>query len=118
MFWGDNPTIITLFLIPPRIMQTDRTLFLGCFLLFIGRFSGKMSPLAQVAINGFAWIDHAMAYSRVGSPPTEALHPIGDAARRPIALRCLSRSRGAPRCVRSTGQGPCPGQLVQLTDNP
>ena len=47
--------------------------------------NAKMSPLAQVAINGFAWVDHGTGYSLVGSPPTEALHPIADEARRLIA---------------------------------
>jgi anti-sigma factor RsiW len=44
-----------------------------------------MSPLAQGAINGFAWADHGIGYSLVGSPPAEALHPIADEARRQIA---------------------------------
>jgi hypothetical protein len=47
--------------------------------------NAKMSPLAQVAINGIAWVDHSMAYSPVGSRPTEALHQITDEARRQIA---------------------------------
>jgi anti-sigma factor RsiW len=47
--------------------------------------NAKMSPLAQVAINGFAWVDHGMGYSLVGSPPTEALHPIADEASRLVA---------------------------------
>jgi anti-sigma factor RsiW len=47
--------------------------------------NAKMSPLAQVAISGFAWIDHGMGYSLVESLPTEALHPIADEARRQIA---------------------------------
>jgi anti-sigma factor RsiW len=44
-----------------------------------------MSPLAQGAINGFAWADHGIGYSLVGSPPAEALHPIADEARRQTA---------------------------------
>jgi len=47
--------------------------------------NAKMSPLAQGTVNGFAWADHGMGYSLVGSPPTEALHPIADEARRQIA---------------------------------
>jgi hypothetical protein len=38
--------------------------------------NAKMSPLAQVAIDGFAWVDHGMGYGFVESPPTEALHPM------------------------------------------
>jgi SHS family lactate transporter-like MFS transporter len=35
------PTIISLFILQLYILQTDRTLFLGFFLLFICFFSGK-----------------------------------------------------------------------------
>jgi len=44
-----------------------------------------MSPLAQNAVNGFAWAEHGMGYSLVGPPSAEILHPIADAARRQIA---------------------------------
>jgi anti-sigma factor RsiW len=47
--------------------------------------NAKMSPLAEGTVNGFAWADHGMGYSLVGSPPTEALHPIADEARRQLA---------------------------------
>jgi hypothetical protein len=47
--------------------------------------NAKMSPLAQVPINGFAWVDHGIGSSLVGSPPTEALHQIADEARCQIA---------------------------------
>jgi hypothetical protein len=47
--------------------------------------NAKMSPLAQVPINGFAWVDHDIGCSLVGSPPTEALHQIADEARCQIA---------------------------------
>jgi anti-sigma factor RsiW len=47
--------------------------------------NAKMSPLTRGAINGFAWADHGIGYSLVGSPPPEALHPIADEARRQIA---------------------------------
>ena len=44
-----------------------------------------MSPLAQDAVNGFAWAQHGMGYSLVGPPSPQILHPIADAARRQIA---------------------------------
>ena len=51
--------------------------------------NAKMSPLAQVAINGFAWVDHGTGYSLVptrrGSMPASFLRP----ARKP-----------SPRCVK------------------
>ena len=65
--------------------------------------NAKMSPLAQVAINGFAWVDHDMGYSFVESPPTEALHPMPmrRAARSPPTPRAsgcaLNGARPSPR---------------------
>lgn len=47
--------------------------------------NAAMSPLAQGAVNGFAWADHGIGYSLVGPSPAEALHPIADEARHQIA---------------------------------
>jgi anti-sigma factor RsiW len=44
-----------------------------------------MSPLAEGAVNGFAWADHGIGYSLVGPSSAEALHPIADEARHQIA---------------------------------
>jgi anti-sigma factor RsiW len=44
-----------------------------------------MAPLAEDAVNGFAWAEHGMGYSLVGPPSAEILHPIADEARRQIA---------------------------------
>jgi hypothetical protein len=59
--------------------------------------NAKMSPLAQVAINGFAWVDHGMGYSFVESPPTEALHPM------PMRRAARSPPTPEPQAPRASG---------------
>jgi hypothetical protein len=59
--------------------------------------NAKTSPLAQVAINGFAWVDHGMGYSFVESPPTEALHPM------PMRRATRSPPPPEPQAPRASG---------------
>ncbi len=54
--------------------------------------NAKMSSFAQVAM-GFAWVDHGIGCSLVGSRPTDALHPIVDEARRQNAPDALVSQR-------------------------
>jgi hypothetical protein len=84
--------------------------------------NATMSPLAQVAINGIAWVDHGMRYSLGESRPTEALHPIADERRQipptpePWPPRAAVRALNGVRPPRSPCQphGQCRSQALTL----